>query len=113
MSSYAQDVDKSGGVEPAATQPLYCRPMPGGRYVRVGVAGERAGERGGRGAQGPVVIEQRSFAPPAPDDEELIVEEVDGANANMVVAELFRIARDNAAIARRVLRKQAATLRAD
>lgn len=34
MSSYAQDVDKSGGVEPAATQPLYCRPMPGG-YVRV------------------------------------------------------------------------------
>lgn len=60
-----------------------------------------------------MVIEQRSFAPPAPDDEEPIVEEVEGANANMVVAELFRIARDNAAIARLVLRKQAATLRAD
>ena len=35
MSSQAQDAGKSGAVEPAATQPLYCRPMPGGGYVRV------------------------------------------------------------------------------
>ena len=35
MSSHAQDADESGVVEPAATQPLYSRPMPGGGYVRV------------------------------------------------------------------------------
>ena len=113
MSSHAQDADKSGAVEPAATQPLYCRPMPGGGYVRVELLVSEPAIVAVEGLRGRVVIERRSFAPPAPDDEELIVEEVEGADASVVVAELFRIARDNAAIARRVLRKQGATLRAD
>jgi hypothetical protein len=64
-----------------------------------------AGER----LRGRVVIERRSFAPPSPDDEELVVEEVEGSDQNAVVAELVRITLDNAAIARSVLRRTAAT----
>ncbi|MEP6992470.1 MAG: hypothetical protein ABJA80_16170 [bacterium] len=55
--------------------------------------------------RGRVVMERRSFAPPSPDDEELVVEELEGEDKDAVVAELFRIARDNAAIARRMLRR--------
>ena len=113
MSSHAQDADASGAVEPTATQPLYSRPMPGGGYVRVELLVSEPANVAAEGLRGRVVMERRSYAPPAPDDEELIVEEVEGADATVVVAELFRIARDNAAIARRVLRKQGATLRAD
>ena len=113
MSNHAQDADVSGAAEPTATQPLYSRPMPGGGYVRVELLVREPTNVAAEGLRGRVVMERRSYAPPAPDDEELIVEEVEGADATVVVAELFRIARDNAAIARRVLRKQGATLRAD
>ena len=113
MSDHAQDADVSGGGEQDAAQPLYSRPMPGGGYVRVELLVSEPGNVAAEGLRGRVVMERRTFAPPAPDDEELIVAEVEGADVNVVVAELFRIARDNAAIARRVLRKQGATLRAD
>ena len=113
MSSHAEDANVSGAGEPAAVQPLYSRPMPGGGYVRVELLVSEPGNVAAEGLRGRVVMERRSFAPPAPDDEELVVEEVEGADANVVVAELFRIARDNAAIARRVLRGQGATPRAD
>jgi hypothetical protein len=42
-----------------------------------------------------------------------VVEEVEGDDENAVVAECFRIARDNAAIARRVLRRRLEVRRAD
>jgi hypothetical protein len=42
-----------------------------------------------------------------------VVEELEGDDENSVVAELFRIANDNAAIARRVLRRRAEVRRAD
>ena len=113
MWSHAQAAEESDAVETGETQPLYCRPMPGGGYVRVELLVTEPADVAADGLKGRVVIERRSFAPPGLDDEELIVEEVEGADANVVVAELFRIARDNAAIARRVLRKQGATFRAD
>ena len=113
MSSRVQEAEVPGIVEPATGQPLYSRPMPGGGYVRVELLVSEPANVTAKGLRGRVVMERRSFVPPAPGDEELIVEEVKGADANVVVAELFRIARDNAAIARRVLRKQGATLRAD
>ena len=91
-----------GGV--SAGVPLYTRPMPGGGYVRVelvvGDRGEVAGER----RRGRVVIEPRDASPRRDDSAPLVVEEVEGADEGAVVAECFRIARDNAAIARRVLR---------
>ena len=63
--------------------------------------------------RGRVVMERRSYAPAAPEDDPLVVEEVEGDDARSVVAELFRIARDNAAIARRVLRNRVPNTRAD
>jgi hypothetical protein len=87
--------------------------MPGGGRVRVELLVREPAKVAAEGLRGRVVMERRSFASAAPGNEELIVEEVEGVDASVVVAELFRIARDIAAIARRVLRQQGATLRAD
>lgn len=113
MSSRAQDVGDQGIQGPSLIRPLYSRPMPGGGHVRVELLVSEPATVAAEGLRGRVVMERRSFAPPSPDDEELVVEEIQGADANAVVAELFRIARDNVAIARRVLRKQGATLHAE
>jgi hypothetical protein len=87
--------------------------MPGGGYVRVElVVSDRANVASER-RRGRVVIEPRSVSPRRDAAPPLVVEEVEGDNENEVVAELFRIARDNAAIARRVLRRRAEVRRAD
>ena len=62
--------------------------------------------------RGRVVIEPRDPSPRRDDSAPLVVEEVEGDDEDAVVAECFRIARDNAAIARRVLRRRS-DLRAD
>ena len=106
--------DATDGVDgPQVVQALYSRPMPGGGYVRVELLVSEPADVAGERLRGRVVMERRSYAPPAADDEQFVVEEVEGDDANTVVAELFRIARDNAAIARRVLRQTGATPRAD
>lgn len=98
----------------AASTPLYTRTMPGGGYVRVElVSGDRGQVGGGERRRGRVVIEPRDTMPRRADDAPLVVEEVEGEDENAVVAELFRIARDNAAIARRVLRRRSMVARAE
>jgi hypothetical protein len=100
------------------TQPLYTRPMPGGGYVKVElVAAEIVVSDPGKVVQerrrrGRVVIEPRGASARRDDAAPLVVEEVEG-DEREVVAELFRIARDNAAIARRVLRRRALARRDD
>ena len=97
---------REGERAPRASEALYTRPMPGGGYVRIElVVSERdavANER----RRGRVVIEQRTLARVG-EAIPLIVEELEGDDENEVVEQLFRIARDNAAIARRVLRRRA------
>ncbi len=88
-------------------EPVYLRPMPGGGYVRVELLVSQPRDVAGERMRGRVVLERRLPAPATPDEGPVIVEEVEGEDANAVVAELFRIARDNAAIARRVLRHRA------
>jgi hypothetical protein len=87
--------------------------MPGGGYVRVelvvGDRGDVAGER----RRGRVVIEPREASPRRDDARPLVVEEIEGDDEDAVVAECFRIACDNAAIARRVLRRRREARRAD
>ncbi|MEO7455390.1 MAG: hypothetical protein ABIY52_03960 [Gemmatimonadaceae bacterium] len=95
------------------TDAVYMRPMPGGGYVRVEMLVSQPGDIARERMRGRVVLERRLPAPATPDQEPVIVEEVEGSDANAVVAELFRIARDNAAIARRVLRRHGAAFRAD
>ncbi len=96
-------------VEPA----LYTRPMPGGGYVRVELVVSDRGNVAAERRRGRVVIEPRRASPRRNDESPLVVEEVEGTDEDEVVTELFRIARDNAAIARRVLRRRSEVRRAD
>jgi hypothetical protein len=109
-----QDADENSTREPMTTEPLYSRPMPGGGYVRVELLVREPDTVNGEPLRGRVIMERRTPIPAAAEVEEhLVVEEVEGDDPNVVVAELFRIARDNAAIARRVLRRQKPSVRAD
>jgi hypothetical protein len=101
------------GERHAASEPLYTRPMPGGGYVRVELVVSDRGEVASERRRGRVVIEPREASPRRDDSTPLVVEEVEGDDENAVVAECFRIARDNAAIARRVLRRRLEVRRAD
>jgi hypothetical protein len=94
-------------------QALYTRPMPGGGYVRVELVVSDRGDVASERRRGRVVIEPRRASPRRDDGLPLVVEELEGDDENSVVAELFRIANDNAAIARRVLRRRAEVRRAD
>jgi hypothetical protein len=96
-----------------AGEALYTRQMPGGGYVRVELVVSDRGNVASERRRGRVVIEPRNASPRRDDASPLVVEEVEGDDENEVVAELFRIARDNAAIARRVLRRRAEVRRAD
>jgi hypothetical protein len=86
--------------------------MPGGGYVRVELVVSDRGDIASERSLGRVVIEPRD-ARRRDDLVPLVVEEVEGDDENAVVAECFRIARDNAAIARRVLRRRLEVRRAD
>ena len=88
-----------------ASQALYTRPMPGGGCVRVELVVSNPAHVAAERLRGRVVMERRLTARHVPKEEPLVVEEVEGDDENVIVAELFRIARDNAAIARRILRR--------
>ena len=100
-----------GETEGRASQPLYTRPMPGGGEVRVELLVSDRAATSSEAMRGRVVMERRARLR-QPADAPVVLEEISGSDANDVVGELFRIARDNAAIARRILRQQSA-LRAD
>jgi hypothetical protein len=100
---HAADV---AGRHSGAGQALYARSMPGGGYVRVELVVSDRGNVGGERRRGRVVIEPRDPSPRRDDSAPLVVEEVEGDDEDAVVAECFRIACDNAAIARRVLRQR-------
>jgi hypothetical protein len=110
----AVGVGEGDGSSPSwhEARPLYTRAMPGGGYVRVELVVSDRGNVEHERVAGRVVIEPRDPSPRRDDRVPLVVEQVEGEDESAVVAELFRIARDNAAIARRVLRQRRA-LRAD
>jgi hypothetical protein len=98
---------REGERTPCRSEALYTRPMPGGGYVRVELLVSDRGAVATERRRGRVVIEQRTLARVG-EALPLVVEEVEGDDENEVVEQLFRIARDNAAIARRVLRRHLA-----
>jgi hypothetical protein len=81
--------------------------MPGGGYVKVELVVSERGNVAHERVSGRVVIEPRGATARRADLVPLVLEEVEGEDENLVVAELVRIARDNAALARRVLRQGA------
>ncbi|MEO7711652.1 MAG: hypothetical protein ABIV10_01885 [Gemmatimonadaceae bacterium] len=101
-----QEYDVGRGGTWNAGQSLYSRPMPGGGYVRVDVVASNRGDAARARRLGRVVIEPRDAARRRDGSALLVVEEIEGDDEQAVVAECFRIARDNAAIARRVLRRR-------
>lgn len=98
----------AGGNQTPTPQALYSRRMPGGGFVRVELLVVEPGAVAAERARGRVVMERRAQTPATPEEPPVIVEELEGDDATSVVDELFRIAQDNAAIARRVLRQRAA-----
>lgn len=113
MQERQGDAAPRGVGDSRGVQALYSRPMPGGGYVRVELLTNEPGNVAVERLRGRVVMERRNHVPATPQDDAVVVEEVEGDDVNSVVGELFRIARDNAAIARRVLRRQARGFRAD
>ena len=114
MHDQLQGAGGDSGREPRISEPLYTRPMPGGGYVRIELLDADLDDLSADHLRGRVVMERRVPVPAtAEEDEHVIVEELEGDDPNVVVAELFRIARDNAAIARRVLRARQPVERAD
>jgi hypothetical protein len=102
-------------LEDSPCTPIYRRPMPGGGYVEVELDGVSAlvprDDRGGP-IRGRVIMERRGDPSrrcglPAP-----VVAELTGDDRDELLADLFRLARDNAALARSLMRMDAARERA-
>jgi hypothetical protein len=110
VQEHTQDAGESRARERTTTaESLYSRPMPGGGYVRVELVREPSAEH----LRGRVIIERHTPTPATREEEPVVVEEVEGADQNVVVDQLFRIACDNVAIARRLLQRLRQSVRGD
>jgi hypothetical protein len=95
---------------------LYRRPMPGGGYVEVELDAVRASadhEAGKRSHRGRVVMERRVDPGRRYGHRAPVIAELAGDDRDELMSELFRLAQDNAALARSLLRLQATRGRAD
>lgn len=113
MLGRVPDDARHAADEARTDEPVYMRPMPGGGYVKVELVVSDRGAVAHERLVGRVVIEPRTASPRRDDAAPLVVEIVEGDDEEQVVTECFRIASDNAAIARRVLRRRAEIRRAD
>jgi hypothetical protein len=110
-----QHQDAERGAREAGTA-LYRRPMPGGGYVEVelyGDAGLANGESTPRSHRGRVVMERRADPGRRDGHQAPVLAELTGDDRDELMSELFRLAQDNAALARSLLRLQAEQHRAD
>lgn len=95
---------------------LYRRPMPGGGYVEVELdasAAETASSERRGPLRGRIVMERRAdpgrrFGHAAP-----VVAELSSDDHDELIADLFRLARDNAALARNLMRMGSGRRRCD
>ncbi|MDB4881585.1 MAG: hypothetical protein JWL95_351 [Gemmatimonadetes bacterium] len=92
---------------------LYRRPMPGGGYVDVEMDAVRGSTEVVARAWGKVILERRADHRRRTGHRPPVVAEMAGDDADELMAELFRLARDNAALARSLMRWQSARDRAD
>src|SRR4051812_8929995 len=100
----------NGARRTQVSHALFSRPMPGGGSVRVEILVSDRGNVAGERLRGRVVMDRSPQS--GITGGALIVEELEGNDPDDVVPELLRIARDNAAIARRLLRHRS-SVRAD
>ena len=92
---------------------LYRRPMPGGGFVDVEIDAGHQSRGAGSGPRGRVILERRADQARRLGHQPPVVAEMAGDDMDDLMAELFRLARDNAALARNLMRWQSARSRAD
>ena len=105
-----------GAREVQSGDTLYRRPMPGGGYVEVELDAARAavdGEPGNRPHRGRVVMERRVDPGRRYGHRAPVIAELARDDRDELMAELFHLAQDNAALARSLLRLQSTRQRAD
>lgn len=105
-----------GAHEGHSGDTLYRRPMPGGGYVEVELDAVRApvdDMPGKRAHRGRVVMERRVDPGRRYGHRAPVIAELAGDDRDELMSELFRLAQDNAALARSLLRLQATRPRAD
>ena len=84
-------------VSDSGTSPVYRRELPGGGYVAINVDGERGVTRTR------VCVERRAREARRDGHLPVVIAEADGDDRSPAFAELYRLAADNAAIARALL----------
>jgi hypothetical protein len=92
---------------------LYHRPMPGGGYVDVEMDAEHVSEGAAARIRGRVIMERRAELGRRVGHQPPVVAEMWGDDTDELMADLFRLACDNAALARSLMRWQSARSRAD
>ena len=115
MLDQHQDAERSGHESGSGT-PLYRRPMPGGGYVQVELdasAAAAAPDAGSAALRGRVVMERRADPGRRYGHRAPVVAELVGDDRDALMADLFQLARDNAALARSLLQMRVAPERAD
>ena len=83
--------------------PVYRRELPGGGYVAIDIKRGRARGAGADAARCRVSVERRAKQDRRAGHEPVVIAEVDGDEQSPAFAEMYRIAADNAAIARALL----------
>ena len=105
-----------GSHDGARGTPLYRRQMPGGGYVEVELdapSGDAAPEGRSMPIRGRVVMERRADPGRRSGHRAPVVVELAGDDRDELMADLFRLARDNVALARSLMRMYAGRERAD
>jgi glycine cleavage system regulatory protein len=94
---------------------FYRRPMPGGGYVEVELeaAVVNASDKRDRMLRGRIVMERRADPSRRYGHQAPVVVELTGDDRDELMANLFQLAQDNAALARNLMRMQAARSRVD
>jgi hypothetical protein len=101
--------------EGAPRTPIYRRPMPGGGYVEVeldAAPSQTARVKRSGPIRGRVIMERRADPGRRSGHAAPVVAELAGDDRDELMADLFRLARDNAALARSLMRMDAARERA-
>lgn len=83
-----------------STAPVYRRELPGGGYVAIDVSRRRGSLRTS------VSVERRSIPARRAGHTPIVIAEADGDDRSPGFAELYRLAADNAAIARALLQME-------
>ena len=102
--------------EGAPRTPIYRRPMPGGGYVEVeldAAPSQAAREERSGPIRGRVIMERRADPGRRSGHQAPVVAELAGDDRDELMADLFRLARDNAALARSLMRMYGSRERAD